>query len=156
MHDISILRFLCRQHIQLEANSLAHSISNCTHHLLAVVYSYCYFGWIYYGAPTTLSCLSRLGNNRSDRNPDRKAAAYSLFPFLYATVTYGMGALSILTAVVFKGAEYSSDSVFTHNLNFIIYLMVIMYISEKMLKDEIVQGLVSRFFFLYHLNKIIV
>lgn len=127
----------------LETGSVAHSVSSRAHILLAVVYSYCYFSWIYYGAPTTLSCLSRLGCSRNDRSLDRKAAAYSLFPFLYATVTYGMGVLSILTAIYFKDAEYSSDSVFTHNLNFIIYLMVIMYISEKMLKDEIVQGLVS-------------
>lgn len=131
----------------LETNSIAHTVSTVASATTGLIYSYCYFSWIYLGASTTCSRSPGLAINQNDRRINIRTRFYSSFPFLYATVTYGMGILSILTAIFFKGSKYSSDSIFTHNLNFIIYLMVIMYIMEKLLKYEVVEGLVSCFIF---------
>jgi hypothetical protein len=65
-------------------------------------------------------------------------------PLVYATSTTLVGCLSVAAAMTFGGADkYGADALFLHNLMFIIYLLMIMYISERMLKNEVVRGLVS-------------
>lgn len=74
-------------------------------------------------------------------------------PLVYATSTTLVGCLSVAAAMTFGGADnYGADALFLHNLMFIIYLLMIMYISERMLKNEVVRGLVSSSFLPFSLS----
>ena len=68
---------------------------------------------------------------------------YRIFPLLYATATSAFFLGSMTAARLFGGEDtYSADALFLHNLMFILYLLLQMYMSERMLKCEVVEGLV--------------
>ena len=111
------------------------------------IFFYSNINWAYSAIPILFKKMTTTNNDEiqeslgSNNHPRRSNLA---FPLLYATASTTVCIVSVIASKVYGGEDsYSTDALFVHNLIFIIYLLVIMYISERKLKYEVVQGLVS-------------
>ena len=103
--------------------------------------------WLYFALPKLMrrsACVkSQYSYETLDTQNDSRQSK-SVYPLLYATATTISGLFSVLIARSYPGSEkFSSDAIYWHNLLFLLYFMVVTYLSEKMVKQDVVQGLVS-------------
>ena len=67
-----------------------------------------------------------------------------LFPIMYVVTTLVAAGCLVLMETVYNGAQnYDTKALYIHNLAFLAYLLFITYGSMRMMKYEVVQGLVS-------------
>jgi hypothetical protein len=70
--------------------------------------------------------------------------AQLLIPLLYVATT---GLVSILLSIIFRVSPeidaYNSDALFYHHLALILYVVFIMYLGDRMMKYDVIRGLVS-------------
>ena len=112
---------------------------------VAITFYSCNAIWLYATLPKLFRVMWRSADNQPCENLENQSDnRYQIFPLLYATATSVFFAGSILAAIIYRGEDnYSADALFLHNLMFILYLLLQMYMSERMLKCEVVEGLVS-------------
>ena len=115
--------------------------------LAGAIFFYSNINWAYSAIPRlfkkmTTTTSDEIQESLGTNNHPRRSNL--VFPLLYATASTTVCIVSVVASKAYGGEDsYSTDALFVHNLVFIIYLMVIMYISERKLKYEVVQGLVS-------------
>jgi hypothetical protein len=121
-------------------SSVAHSVATILFMAGSFIFFACNFRWLYFTLPPLIMHYVR-------SNPNIRSTTGSadlLFPVLYVlTVTLASLSLSIFRRLYPENIKQNSEGLFYHNLGFNIYLLFVMYISEKMMKYEVVQGLVS-------------
>lgn len=70
--------------------------------------------------------------------------AQLLIPLLYVITT---GLVSVLLSIVFRVSPeidaYNADALFFHHLGLVLYVVLIMYLSDRMMKYDVIRGLVS-------------
>ena len=113
------------------------------------VFCYGNVRWLYFALPKLRKRSACLRSQHSYDTLDSNDSRHSklVYPLLYATFTTIFGVISVLIARSYPGTEkYSSDAIYWHNLLFLLYFMVVTYLSDKMVKYDVVQGLVSGLF----------
>jgi hypothetical protein len=123
-----------------ETSSVAHSIATILFMAGSFIFFACNFRWLYFTLPPLFMQYVRANSNV------RSTAGTTdlLFPVLYVvTVTLASLSLTILRRLYPENIKQNSEGLFYHNLGFNIYLLFIMYISERMMKYEVIRGLVS-------------
>lgn len=124
---------------------VAHNFSLLLYLVVGCIFFFYNGKWLCSFAPTVLKWLfsksikdaeEPLEGHRDDRKN-------SIFPLVYATVTTIISIASMAIARSYTGdRRYCEEDLFYQNLIIVLYLLVLMYISERMLKYEVVQGLV--------------
>lgn len=70
--------------------------------------------------------------------------AQLLLPLLYVATT---GLVSVLLSIIFRVSpeidRYNADALFYHHLALILYVVFIMYLGDRMMKYDVIRGLVS-------------
>ena len=101
---------------------------------------YCNILWLYSTLPKLISLLSKKMRKSDIVNRN----SLPIFPFMYvATVTLATIVLVVTRRTYPERERKNADALFYHNLGFNMYLLFIMYISERQTKFEVIQGLVS-------------
>lgn len=73
-----------------------------------------------------------------------------LFPIIFVITSLVASGVLVLMASTYNGAQnYNVSALYTHNVAFVLYLLFITYGSMRMMKYEVVQGLVSHTCSLY-------
>lgn len=131
----------------LGAPSRTRNVSTFFNACFSAIFVYCNCRWLCSDIPRLCKGFFSISNEEYDTIQNTRGSIrcpYLISPLVYATSTTVVGCLSVAAAMAFGGADnYGADALFLHNLMFIIYLLMIMYISERMLKNEVVRGLVS-------------
>lgn len=113
--------------------------------LCSVVLFYtCCFGWLRSVRPKLLQqCLFR-NNTRTFRNTTTSDNSnHLLFPTLYVIVACMAGITVIIASLVLPSYKYGKNALFFDNMANILFLLLIMYISDRMSKHEALRGVVS-------------
>ena len=77
---------------------------------------------------------------------DAVTSGYHLYPLLYVVTTSLTSTIAVIMNGTFqKWEETDSNSISHHNLLITAYLFLVIYISNEMMKYEIIKGLVSAF-----------
>lgn len=119
--------------------SVAHSTATILFMAGSTIFFACNFRWLFYTLPPLFMQYVRWNSNIRSAS----GSTDLLFPVLYVlTVTLSSLSLTILRRLYPENVKQSAEGVFHHNLAFNIYLLFVMYISERMMKYEVVQGLV--------------
>lgn len=132
-----------------DAAFVAHYVASASYTVVAVIVCSCNVIWLYSVYPKLFRRLVFLFTaNRYESLRNENAYTHLLFPFLYSTFTTATATILALTSKQFRGAErLNVDNHFFHIIAFVVYLLFIMYLSERMMKYEVVQGLVRFFLF---------
>lgn len=126
-----------------DTSSVAHSIATILFMAGSFIFFACNFRWLYFTLPPLFMQYVRANSNIRSTT----GSTDLLFPVLYVlTVTLASLSLTILRRLYPESIKENSEGLFYHNLGFNIYLLFVMYISERMMKYEVVQGLVSLFY----------
>jgi hypothetical protein len=105
----------------------------------ALTFFSCNGFWLYTNLPHFFKMMWRGKDTQSIQSEQQ----YRIFPLLYATATSVFFLGSMLSSSHYGEEDnYGADALFLHNLMFILYLLLQMYMSERMLKCEVVEGLV--------------
>jgi hypothetical protein len=110
----------------------------------ALTFFSCNGFWLYTNLPHFFKMMWRGKESQSgEKLESQSEQQYRIFPLLYATAT-SLFFLGSMVSSRHYGEEdnYGADALFLHNLMFILYLLLQMYMSERMLKCEVVEGLV--------------
>jgi hypothetical protein len=132
-------------HNKLQSSGL-REISVAFYAAAGAVFCYGNIRWLYFALPKLRKRSACLRSQHSYDTLDSNDSRHSklVYPLLYATFTTIFGVLSVVIARSYPGTEkYSSDAIYWHNLIFLLYFMVVTYLSDKMVKHDVVQGLVS-------------
>jgi hypothetical protein len=121
---------------------IAHKTSMFLYLVTGCLFFYCNGNWICSFAPNVLKWLF-FKSTKDDEEPLEDRGPNSIFPLVYATATSIISTACMVAARSYTGdRRYCEEDLFIQNLLIVIYLLVLMYISETMLKYEVVQGLV--------------
>ena len=107
------------------------------------------FRWFHSIAPILLrkiklDCRSQLDGVSGEK--DAVSTGHHLYPLLYVVGTSLTSAFLAIMNIAFPHWNtVGPNSIFYHNLLITVYLFLLIYISDKMMKYEIIQGLVSKF-----------
>lgn len=126
-----------------------------THELAGIAYGffilalcillYCNARWFLSVIPSLFSkqALKPWRDGVSQKDP-QITDAQLLLPLLYVFTT---GLVSIIICVIFRVSPeidaYNSDALFYHHLALIMYVIFLMYLSDRMMKYDVIRGLVS-------------
>ena len=67
-----------------------------------------------------------------------------IFPFMYISTSLAACLLLALIAILYPGiSTFNTNALFFHNLSFIFFLLIINYTSIRMMRQQVVDGLVS-------------
>ena len=108
------------------------------------------FRWFLSIAPILLrkikfECRSQLDGVSGEK--DALSTGYHLYPLIYVFSTLLMSAVVIIMNKTSPHWDtIGLNSIFYHNLLVTVYLFLVIYISDKMMEYEIIQGLVSIYF----------
>ena len=81
---------------------------------------------------------------------DGERTSRLIFPAIYIMTSITSVSLLIAVSVLYNGiSDYTDDTLLLHNGAFTVYLLFISYLSMRMMKYEMVQGLVSRTLFIF-------
>ena len=112
-----------------------------------VIFLSCCFRWlrsvcpkVYRGAILILSPKTP-SPAKIDRSP--KCYKHLLFPLLYVTSITMITITLVPLMIFYPPSSYNDDALFFDSLGNIIFLLFIMYISDRMMKYEVIEGLVS-------------
>ena len=109
----------------------------------SLLFFYCNIKWLISAIPRLCQAYwtSSTRENTSNSVPDVRD---SLFHVLYVTTVTGASIVLTVTRKLYpENSKLNADALFFHNLLFNLYLLFVMYMSERMIKYEVVQGLVS-------------
>jgi hypothetical protein len=132
------------QHIGRQLSPLAIFAYGC-YILALVILLYCNARWLLSIIPTyftkqTLKPWLDKGSQKDLHITD----AQLLIPLLYVATT---GLVSILLSIIFRVSPeidaYNADALFYHHLALILYVVFIMYLGDRMMKYDVIRGLVS-------------
>ena len=128
-------------------SSTLRSISVVFYAASGALFSYGNIRWLYFALPKlrgTSSCMNRQHSYDTLDSNNVSRQSKLVYPLLYATATTLFGVAAVCIARSYPGSEkFSSDAIYWHNLLFLLYFMVVTYLSDKMVKQDVVQGLVS-------------
>ena len=131
----------------LKGYPIAHIVASVALLIAVVIFLSCCFRWllfvcpkIYRGAMVTLSPKTPL-STRNDRSPG--CYKHLLFPLLYVTSITLITIILVPLMVFYPPSNYNDDALFFDSMGNIMFLLFIMYISDRMMKYEVIEGLVS-------------
>jgi hypothetical protein len=130
----------------MDGNSISpivHIVALTLFAIGSMIFFYCNIKWLISVIPRLCRALwiAPSRENLSNTSPDVRD---SLFHVLYVTTVTGASiVLSVTRKLYPENSRLNSDALFAHNLLFNLYLLFVMYISERMVKYEVVKGLVS-------------
>ena len=131
----------------LYGNKAIKMMSGAAYFIAALIFIVNTFRWFISISPLLLRTI-RNGCRLRDKNicADRDSShdGYYFYPSLYIVAT--SASYLILTMIFWVYPDWdprSFDSVFFHNLVITLYLFLIIIISDRVMKHEIIQGLVS-------------
>ena len=130
--------------------SVAHSISTLLFFSGSAIFFFCNLRWLITAVPKLSVCLS----TKKVRKEGQRSSVSSdlLFPILYVTTVTGASMMLTITRRLYpESVAKNAEHLFIHNLVYNIYILFVMYISERMIKYEVVQGLVSKCTLLRHI-----
>jgi hypothetical protein len=129
-------------------NSTCHNVAFTLFMLALAILIYCNVLWLYAMFPTLILEL-RHYSRKIKKEGIEGLKNFPIFPFLYVlTVTLATIVLVVTRRTYPENERRNADALFYHNLGFNMYLLFIMYISERQSKFEVIQGLVSILIFL--------
>ena len=118
--------------------------------LAAAIFTFCSLRWLTMSVPKLIKRWNPLMKVSPDTFPKNRNTNSGnteeslLFPFLYVMISLVAIFTLFLMSNYYEGPHnFDVRAIFYHNLSFIIYLLVITYGSMRMMKHEIVKGLVS-------------
>lgn len=123
--------------------SVAHSISTLLFFCGSAIFFFCNLRWLITVLPRLSVCLS----TRKVRKEGQRSSVSSdlLFPILYVITVTGASMMLTITRRLYPESEKrNAEHLFVHNLGYNIYILFVMYISERMIKYQVVQGLVRK------------
>lgn len=111
--------------------------------LALAILLYCNVLWLYSMVPQLITGIHHY--SRKMKCEDIGGLRnFPIFPFLYVlTVTLATIVLVVTRRTYPENERKNADALFYHNLGFNMYLLFIMYISERQTKFEVIQGLVG-------------
>lgn len=125
------------------AISISHNISVSLYVVTGSLFLYCNGSWICSNAFKWLSGTSRTSDPDLSDEFIGHRQTNTIFPLVFATATSVISIVAMGSARSYTGdKKYSEADLFYQNLFIALYLLMLMYISERMLKYEVVQGLV--------------
>ena len=89
-----------------------------------------------------------ISNNGSNINSSSftSSTEHLIFPALYVIVSMTTISMLIVLSVMYPGlATFDDRALFIHNFSFLLYIAIVSYVSIRMMKFEVVQGLVSTY-----------
>ena len=118
----------------------------------AAIFFWCSGLWLYaviptispesFGLPRTSQTEKRQNNNEFSSR-ESNSADHLIFPALYVIVSMTtISMLIILSALYPWVAGRDERALLMHNLSFLLYIAIVSYVSIRMMKFEVVQGLV--------------
>ena len=107
------------------------------------------WNWLYYVTPQIIRwAFKRSINNPSIGNIGATVCCkHYLFPSMLVASTAAGCIILIVTSSLYPAINFDSDSIFYDNLGAIFYNVLTMFISDRMMKFEVIEGLVSSYLF---------
>ena len=125
----------------IRANSTIDYVASALFMCAFAIFSYCNIMWLYSFGPTFYREVT--SQALSDNSSRRSCSALS-YQHLYVVIVAVVSLVTIITRKIYPELEsLNSSAVFHHNMGVNTYLILLLYISERMMKYEILQGLVS-------------
>ena len=125
----------------IRANSTIDYVASALFLSAFAIFSYCNIMWLYSFGPTFYREVT--SQALSDNSSRRSCSALS-YQHLYVVIVAVVSLVTIITRKIYPELEsLNSSAVFHHNMGVNTYLILLLYISERMMKYEILQGLVS-------------
>ena len=120
--------------------------------IAAVVFTFCSLRWLWETVPKLMpqsDCFSTVVAKHISKErgttSDISKQSY-LFPVVYVVTSVSICPVLFLLSNIYSNClDYDTRALFFHNLIFFVYLLLITYGSTRMMKYEIVKGLVSDF-----------
>lgn len=85
-------------------------------------------------------------NNAAVSSTFSTSSEHLTFPALYVSVSMTTIAMLIMISAMYPSvASYDERAIFLHNFSFLLYIAIVSYVSIRMMKFEVVQGLVSTY-----------
>ena len=129
--------------------------SYCIFLVAAATFTLCSLRWLRMTIPKVINQCPFLRPYR-DADVPRPNECF-LFSAIYVTTSIIAAPSLVLISDIYAGSlNYGVNALFFHNLAFIIYILINTYGSMRMMKYEIVKGLVgtcNRFFYRYYIGK---
>ena len=125
----------------IRANSTIDYVASALFMCAFAIFSYCNIMWLYSFGPTLYREVTAQARSDSSSRRSRSTLSYQhLYVVIVATVSLAI----MITRKIYPELEsLNSSAVLHHNMGFNSYLILLLYISERMMKYEILQGLVS-------------
>ena len=118
--------------------------------LAAAIFTFCSLRWLTMSVPKLIKRWNPLLKVSPETSPKSgntisgNTKESLLFPFLYVMISLVAIFTLFFMSNYYEGPHnFDVRAIFYHNLSFILYLLVITYGSVRMMKHEIVKGLVS-------------
>ena len=116
-----------------------------------VLFGTCSFGWLRSVRPKLLQNCPFRNANTFRNTTISDSSNHLLFPTLYVIVTCLAGTTLVVSSIVIPSYKYGNNALFFDNMANILFLLLIMYISDRMSKHDALRGVVSTITaFLFH------
>jgi hypothetical protein len=94
--------------------------------------------------PRTSKATETGQENNSNSSTFSSSTEQLIFPALFVIVSMTTISMLIILSVMYPGlASFDDRALFIHNFSFLLYIAIVSYVSIRMMKFEVVQGLVS-------------
>lgn len=121
-----------------EMSFIVHQVGLVLFLLSFVIFALCSIRWTYHNFPIICTAIKSTSGTQID------SKYYKLFPLMHiATLTVTSAVLIIEKRLRASDTKSISNSLFFHNLIYVLYFVFIMYISVRKMKSEVLHGLVS-------------
>lgn len=115
------------------------------------LFFFCSGRWLKLVIPKLFSALFTLHPSKSNECKTLQGTAHSnydvvhlIFPVMYISTSIAACGLLTIIAILYPGISmFDADALFYHNLAYIVFLLFIMYTSIRMMRQQVVNGLVS-------------
>ena len=131
----------------LDRHPIARIVASIALLIAVVIFLSCCFRWlhsvcpkVYRGAIVYLSQKTP-SFTKTDRSPG--CYKHLLFPLLYVT-SITLTTITLVPLMIFyPPSNYNDDALFFDSVGNVMFLLFIMYVSDRMMKYEVIEGLVS-------------
>ena len=113
--------------------------------IAATTFTFCSLRWLWMAVPKMIRQCKILSPSNKERPSSKECL---VFPIVYVTSSVVAPPALVLMINVYSGSlNYNVNALFFHNLAFVLYVLINTYGSMRMMKHEIVNGLVRTFHF---------
>ena len=135
---------------KVDVRSLISDISYYCILVAVIIFLYCSMTWLRVVVPMFVRWYRSTASIQQPQ--DSKKLSRLVFPAMYVVTSIMSISLLVTISALYSGiAFYDVDALLLHNMAFIVYLLFISYLSMRMMKYEMVQGLVRQTSFCCHL-----